>query len=254
MVLNGAGVRGVPGGAGSPDKVLRSPSRWLFVAAALFVVAVGALFAVGGAFAPLEAGEDRQWFPVAFGVQLAGLGAAVAVAVWPSRPRRRPLPAPQPVADGVALPLRRAPRIAGIAGLLVAATIGVTVAVVADGAGMAALGVVVVAACVGLAAVLVRAASRGAGTIVLNPTAVTLPAGTTPRTTIEWTDLSEVTVTGGWQPHLVATYKGPGLASSRLAAQAWPPSALVTVLDYYRTHQEARAALTAPEALTRFQN
>ena len=251
MVLNGTRARGL---TDDPDQVLRAPVRWLPVAAAMFVAAVGVLFAVGGAFAPLDAGEQGDWFPVVFGVQLAALAGAMVASVWPVGPASRPFPAPALVSDGVALPMRQAPRVAGLVGLLVVASVGVTLAVVADGTAMAVLGVVIAVGVVALGVWLWRAGGRGAGAIVLNPTSVRLPAGTTPRITIAWTDLVEVAVTGGWKPHLVVTYQGPGLSASRLGGQAWPPSALVAVLDHYRTHPDARAQLDRVDALDQFRN
>lgn len=81
---------------------------------------------------------------------------------------------------------------------------------------------------------------------------MTLPAGTTPSTTIAWRDLTEVAAVGGWQPHLVVTYQGPGLAAVPLRGQAWTPSALVRLLERYRTDPSARAQLTSPAALDQF--
>lgn len=249
MVLSSASARSI---SENPDQVLRSPSRWLFVAAGVFVFAVGALFALAGALAPLGASEERQWLPVLVGVQLTAFGGALVALLWPPRQNRAPLPRPIAVPDGVALPLRRAPHIAGAVGLLVIASLGVTVAVAADGVGMKVLGVVMVVVGAVFAIMVVRGASRGRGAIVLTPDSVTIPAGTTPRTTIAWADLAEVAVTGGWQPHLVATYKGPGLATSRLSAQAWRPRVLLETLEFYRTHRDARAHLTSPSALEPF--
>lgn len=252
MAVDSTNPRGL---SQDPDRVLRSPSRWLLVAGAGFLVAVGLLFAIGGAFAPLGEGEERSWFPVVLGVQLTTLGVTMAVALWAPRRSSGGLPAAVPAPGGgvgVALPLRRAPRVASLVGLSVVASLGVNIAAAAHGAGVVLLGFGIVAFGVALIVVSARAAAREVGAIVLDPESLTLPAGTTPRATIAWRDLSEVAVTGGWQPHLVVTYKGPGLSTSRLLSQAWPPRALVEVVEYYRTHRDARAGLTDPGALDRF--
>ncbi len=239
----------VRGAADDPDKVLRSGGWALFLAGAAFLVAVGLLFALGGAFAPLDEGEERAWTPVALGVVLAAFGVLLAVVLWGPRPGSALPPATAAPEGGVALPRRRSQQVAAAAGFVVIAGFGVLLAVMGGGPGPLALGVVIALFGAAMFLLLVTGYRSGGGTIVLTPEAVTLPAGTTPATTIAWSDLVEVAAVSGWQPHLVVTFKGPGLATVRLRGQAWTPSVLIRVLERYRTNANARAELTSPSAL-----
>lgn len=249
MVLGSTKPRGL---TDDPDRVLRSGGWVLLLAGAGLLAAIGLLFAIGGALAPLDDGEQRSWTPVALGLVLATFGGLLTVVLWGPRPGGEMPPATVAPDGGVALPRRRSQHVAAVGGFVVIGCFGILLAAMSDGPGPLALGLVIAVSAAAMCAVLVRAYRRGAGAIVLTPESVTLPAGTTPRTTIAWGDLVEVAAVGGWQPHLVVTYKGPGLATTRLRGQAWTPGVLVRVLEHYRNHSHARAALTTPSELDQF--
>lgn len=249
MVLHGARPRGA---TDDPDRVLRSGGWGLLLAGAVLLLAVGLLFVGAGALAPLDEGQQRSWLPVALGGVLTVLGAALAVALRGPRPRR-PLPAATvATGGGIALPQRRSLLAASVVGFAAVAGLGVLLVAAGDGLTHRVLGVAVTGFAAAIVVLLARSARTGAGAVVLTPESVTLPAGTTPRTTIAWRDLTEVAVAGGWQPHLVVTFDGPGLATTRLRGQAWPPGVILEVLEHFRADADARAELVAPAALDRF--
>jgi hypothetical protein len=82
VISNGTAARRL---TGDPDRVPRSPGRCAFAVIAAFVIAVGTPSALFGAFASLDAGEQRDWFRVVTGIQLAAFGTT---STSPPRGRR----------------------------------------------------------------------------------------------------------------------------------------------------------------------
>ena len=244
MVLNSTKPRGA---TEEPDKVLASPARWSVIGLVGLLVVAGVAIALGGAFAPLGDGESRSVAAILAGVQLAVVGVAGMVVLWaPSR--RRPLPPAASNGDGVELPVRVSFRVARVVALLVVASFGLTLLALADETVGRVLGVLVVIVGVAFAVL----ATRHSGGITLDPAGIRVPGGVTPGKHVEWREVTEVAVTGGWQPMLVVTWRGPGMSVCRILGQAWPPSVLVEVVEFYRTRAKDRAALTDPAALDQF--
>lgn len=249
MVLDSTRPRGA---TESPDKVLRSPARWAILALTVLLAVGGLALAVAGVAAPLGDGESRSGWPVVIGLELAVLGAAGFLVISVASPRS-PLPPARPAAGaagaGIELPVRPAHRVARLTALAMIAVLGVTMAFTGQPVGMILGGLMVL-----VGAVFLYYAARESTAIQLDPSGVLLPNGPTKNEHVAWRDVHEVAVTGGWRPTLVMTWRGPGLSASHIAAQAWPPSALVEVIDFYRTHKAERAELRDPVALERFRS
>ncbi len=245
-----------PGVGDDPDAVLRSPGRLAVLTAAGLLVALGLVFVVAGAFAPLGDEETRSWIPIAVGAWIAAFGGLGLLALAMPRARRAgtTLPPARTVTRdgraGVELPLRPAGTVASITSAFLASALGIVVVVVADGLVLVALGVVVTLrmGAVGMIGLRRRSAIR------LTPDGLTLPGVANPPTSLPWAHVHEVGVAGGWLPHLVVSHKGSGPATMRLTHQAWPPSALVEVLEHFRTHPRDRDTLVDPASLDRFRH
>lgn len=249
MALNRARPRGA---TEAPDKVLLSPARWLILGLMMLLSLGGLALAAAGAFAPVGEGETRSVWVVVVGLELAVLGAAGVVVVSVAS-RRRPLPparpAPGAAGGGIELPVRPGHRVARVTALVMIAVVGATVAVSGEVVGMVLGGLMVL-----VGAVFAFYAARQPDAIQLDPSGVLLPPGPTKNQHAAWRDVNEVAVTGGWRPTLVMTWRGPGLAATHVSAQAWPPSALIGVIDYYRTHDAERAELRDPGSVDRFRH
>ena len=244
MVLDSTRPRGADE---DPDRVLASPARWSVLALSGFVAAIGAALSAASAFAPLREGETRSALAVVGFAQLAVMGAA-GVVVFSAPRRRRPLPAPVLHDGGVALPMRTSYRVARVLVLAALASFGVTVAALSDDATLR-----VVAVLVGLVlAVFAALAVRATHPVRLDPVGVALAGDLRPQERIAWGDVADVAAVGGWLPHLVMTWDGPGLSFCRIGPQGWPPSAMVAVIEHYRTHPEERDRLVDPAVLDRF--
>ncbi len=244
MVLDSTRARGA---TESPDKALASSARWAILALVALVGVAGLALAAAGAAAPLGEGDSRSVGAILIGLELAALGAAGAV-VLSAPSHRRPLPAARSVDSGIELPVRAAHRLARLTVLGAVAALGLTLVFVSDETVGRVLGVLV--ALVGI--VFAVFSARQPDAILLNPDGVLLPPGPTKNEPVAWRDVHEVAVTGGWRPTLVMTWTGPGLSATHISSQAWPPSALLEVIDYYRTHSSDRAALTDPAAVDQF--
>jgi hypothetical protein len=235
------------GATEDPDQVLRSPARWSVQGLMGLILLGGLAIAVGAAFAPLADDEDRSIGLVLIGLEIAALGGAGAI-VTSAPSRRRPLPAAHAVDGGTELPVRAGYRIARLTSLLAVAALGLTLLATPFDAAGRVIGALM--ALVGIVFALYGARENAA--IRLDPNGIRLPSGPTKNEAVAWRDVHEVAVTGGWRPTLVMTWKGPGLSATHISAQAWPPVALVAVIDHYRAHGGDRAALTDPTTLDQF--
>jgi hypothetical protein len=229
-----------------PDRVLRSPLRYLGQAGVALGVPLAAYLAVSGSFHPLAL--------------LAGsifLVAGVAGVVLFSAPSyRRPLPPARAVEGGIELPTRPGHRAAVVATELVLLVMAVFVAVTDDSAFR-----LVCVALAAFAVLLLVTALRRSPALRLDPDGLTTPHGLGRPTTLTWPEVTEVRVRGTAMPFLVAgtaarpaTARKPGALLGPVLGQAWPPSVLVAVLDHYRRgeHADDRAGLTDPTVLDRF--
>lgn len=246
MVLNGTGPRGA---AEAPDRVLASPARWFFLGLMVLAVVAGFGMAVGGLVAPLGEGETRSIAAPLLGLEIAILGGA-GVVLFSAPSRSRPLPPARAVDGSLALPVRSSYRGARAVALLAVGAVGATGVVLIESPVGRVVGALTAVAGV-VFAVLGLRESRA---IRVDPTGVRLPPGITPSEHIAWRDVVEVAVTGGWQPKLFVTWRGPGLSACHLLGQAWPPSAIVATLDHYGRHASDRVALDDPESLDRFRD
>jgi hypothetical protein len=237
-------VRGV---GEDPDLALRAQGRYVALGGAVLLGAVGLLFALAGAFAPLGAGETRGPATIATGLVFVALAAAYVATQ--RGPVRRDLPPAEQRTGGVALPVRRGYRAAGAAAFVAVAALGVVLALDADSAGPRLLGVALVLLGAGVALAWRRLEVQ----IVLDPDGVTLPGDRRPRR-IAWADVHDVATLDGWLPTLAVGAAGRRLVTTRLAGQAWPPSVLVAVLDHYGSEagRGGRHELDRATALDRF--
>jgi hypothetical protein len=254
VVVSDSSVLGV---GEDPDRVLRSPGRLAMFAAAAFLAGIGVVFVVAGAFAPLGDGESRSWVPIAAGAWFMAFGiAAFGVLKMPRRRRAGvTLPAastaPRDGQVGVELPLRASARTAAVSSAFIAAALGLIIVAAADGVGFVVLGAAITLV---MGALGVLGLRGHAEPIRLSPEGLALPGAANPHPYVPWSDVHEVAVTGGWLPHLVVSYKGPGLATARLLNQAWPPSAIVEVVEYFRTRPADRPTLTEATVLNQFRS
>ena len=243
---------GIRRAADEPDRAMRTPARYAFLAAAAFMGALGLFFAIGGAFAPLQPGETRSVALIASGLEFVVVAGAVAVLLSKAS-YRTPLPPAVGDRGGVRLPVRRAYRVAGTVSMLGFAGLGVTLAAFASSPAYVVVGALVGAAFVALSAL----AWHSRHDIWLDPTGVNTGSGTLRHRTVAWDDVLEVTALDGWQPVLAISWDATDRAevvTVRLLAQAWPPSTLIAVLDHYSggKGRRDRAALTEPSSLDRF--
>lgn len=143
--------------------------------------------------------------------------------------------------------MRSGHRAAGVVACLAVTAVGILTTVVGSPGGRVLGGLVAVG---GIAASVGWARSPVA--LVLDPAGVELPGALRPRR-VAWDEIHDATVDGGWLPSVVLGLRGSSV-TFRLAGQAWPPSAILAVLDHYRSARgrAERPGLTTAAAVDRF--
>lgn len=129
------------------------------------------------------------------------------------------------------------------------AALGIITLLTADAGGGRVVGVLVSLA--GAAAAV--SGGRIPAAIVLDPEGFALPGARRPRR-VAWDEIQAVAALGGWLPRIAFTVRGPRLFTVRLAGQAWPASAILAVLDHYRSAggRADRRELTTAASVDRF--
>ena len=240
-----------------PDAVLRSPGRFAVFAAAGFLGRSRARASWrAGAFAPLGDDETRSWVPIAVGAWLVAAGGLGLHALTDApSPAGRHHPASGPHRHPRRPGRRRAPpaesgRAAAITLAFLGSALGISMVVAADGLVLVMSGVIIALRMGAVGVVGLRRRS----TLRLTPDGLLLPGGATPPESLPWAHVRGVGGAGRLAPAAGRLRQGRRPATMRLAHQAWPPSALVEVLEHFRTHPRDRSALTDPAALDRFRH